>query len=99
MDALLTSIWNKVLANIKPKVSDGNYAVLFKPTYLLSLDDDIATVAAPNTMIINLLNKRFLSDIKSQLDTQTGKDLTVLFVPRAPLATANSKAVKEDGPL
>src|SRR5439155_10989471 len=64
----------------------------------LSLDDDIATIAAPNTMMINLLNKRFLSDIKALLDAQTGKDITVLFVPRAPLAS-DKKTSKEEGPL
>lgn len=98
MESHLASLWEKVLAEIKPNISDGNYAVLFKPTYLLSLDDDIATIAAPNTMIINLLNKRFLTEIKMLLDTQTGKDLTVLFVPRAPLP-AEKKEVKEAGPL
>lgn len=99
MESHLAAIWEKVLADIKPKISEGNYAVLFKPTYLLSLDDDIATIAAPNTMIINLLNKRFLGDIKALLDTYTGKDNTVLFVPRAPLPTSKPKHVKEDGPL
>ena len=98
MDSHLAAIWDKVLTDIKPKISDGNYAVLFKPTYLLSLADDIATVAAPNTMIINLLNRRFLSDIKSLLDTHTGKDLTILFVPRAPLPV-EKKHNHEAGPL
>ena len=64
METHLNALWDKVLADIKPKVSDGNYAVLFKPTYLLSLDDDIATVAAPSPMIINLLNKRFINRVK-----------------------------------
>jgi chromosomal replication initiator protein len=98
MDVTLAPLWNKVLADIKPKVSDGNYGVLFKSTYLLSLDDDIATIAAPNTMIINLLNKRFLTDIKTLLDTYTGKDLTVLFVPKAPLPS-DKKSAREEGPL
>jgi chromosomal replication initiator protein len=98
MDTRLAALWENVLAEMKPKISSGNYAVLFKPTYLLSLADDIATVAAPNTMIINLLNKRFLTDIKILLDSQTGKDLTVLFVPRAPLP-AEKKHVTEEGPL
>lgn len=99
MDTHLASIWDRVLADMKPKISEGNYAVLFKPTYLLSLDDDIATIAASNTMMINLLNKRFLGDIKSLLDTYTGKDITVIFVPKAQPASSKVKHKQEDGPL
>lgn len=95
MDSDLSSIWNKVLADIKPKVSDGNYGVLFKPTYLISIADEIATIAAPNTMIIDLLNKRFLSDIKELLYQHTKKDLTVLFIPKAPLPSSTKIAPQE----
>lgn len=98
MDSDLTSIWNKVLADIKPKVSEGNYGVLFKPTYLISIADDIATIAAPNTMIIDLLNKRFLNDIKDLLYQHTKQDLTVLFIPKAPLPSSK-KNIPQEGPL
>lgn len=84
MNEDLSTHWNKVLAEIKPKVSDGNFGTLLRPTKLLSIEDGIATIGAASPIIIHMLRERFASEIKTLLEKNTGKnDLTIVFVPQA----------------
>ena len=48
---------NKILAEIELEVSRANFLTLFKPTQFISVEDDIVTVAAPSSMIIDQLRK------------------------------------------
>ena len=82
MNDQLDTIWKKVLQDMQTKISPTNFHTLFKNTYLLSLDENIATVAAPSTMIIDLLQKRFGKDIQALLTTHYGKDVSLLFIPK-----------------
>ncbi len=94
MNTELASLWNKVLGEIKTEVSKANYGFLFKQTYLISLEDNIATVGAPSVIIINLLQSRFLQQIKNLLCTHTGKTLDVVFVPKA-MPVSEKRSIKE----
>jgi chromosomal replication initiator protein len=76
----LSTLWNSVLDELRTTVSTTNYNMLFRPTHLLSLDDDIATISAPNQMSSNLLQSRFLTQIKQFLDKHTGRDISILLV-------------------
>ncbi len=96
MEDQLVSLWNDVLADIKKKVSTGNFITVFKATALLSLDDDIATIAAPSTVILDLLQKRFKTEIKTLLDQKTGKDNEVVFIVKSIKVTPSPK---EESPL
>lgn len=88
MENNLATLWQAVLSELKTKVSDGNFSMVLKPTALLSLEDDIATIAAPSPMILNLLQKRFAADIKQLIQKQTGRETDVLFVVKhIPTAT------------
>ncbi len=87
--------WKKILGEIQTEVSKANFLTLFKSTSLLSLEDKVATIAAPSTMIIDLLNKRFYGVIKKAVDRQIGGDTQIIFVPKAPNTTASSQS----GPL
>lgn len=80
MENNLATLWETILHDLKTKVSDGNFGMVLKPTKLLSLEDDIATIAAPSPMILNLLQKRFAADIKLLMQKQTGKETDILFV-------------------
>lgn len=82
------NIWEKVLAEIQTEVSSANFLTLFKNTSLVSYEDNVATIAAPSTMVIDLLNKRFYQIIKGVLDKQTGSATKLIFLPRAPLPKA-----------
>ena len=78
-------LWKKVLAEIQTEVSGANFLTLFKGTSLLSLEDQVATIAAPSTMVIDLLNKRFYQLIKQAVDKNTRSDIKIIFVPKAPV--------------
>ena len=91
-----TSIWSAVLSDLEKTVSRTNFVTLFKNTSLLSLDDVVATVTAPSTVILDLLQKRFSSEIKVLLDKHTGKNISIIFTVKAP---SLPEKVIEAGPL
>ena len=76
------NLWKKVLGEIETEVSRANFLTLFKPTGLLSLEDGVASIAAPSTMIIDLLQKRFYQIIKKTVDKHTNMDIKIIFVPK-----------------
>lgn len=89
--------WKKTLGVIETEVSKANFLTLFKNTALLSLDNDTATIAAPSTMIIDLIQKRFYNLLKTAIDKHAGKSLKIMFVPK----NINSKNAQKEknGPL
>jgi len=91
-----TSIWSAVLSDLEKTVSRTNFVTLFKNTSLLSLDDVVATVTAPSTVILDLLQKRFSSEIKALLDKHTGKNISIIFTVKAP---SLPEKIIEAGPL
>lgn len=97
MNNELASLWNKVLGEIKTEVSQANYGFLFKQTHLVSLEGNIATVGAPSVIIINLLQSRFLQQIKKLLSAHTGKELAVVFTTKA-MPVIEKRSIK-DSPL
>ena len=78
-----TALWKNVLKDMEQSVSRANFLTLFKHTYLLSLEDGIATIAAPSTMIIDLLQKRFQEEVKRSLDLFSKQDVAILFVVKS----------------
>ena len=83
----VNTTWKNVLLDIEKEVSRANFLTLFKQTALLSLEEGIATIAAPSTMVIDLLQKRFLPIIKSAIEKHAQKETDILFVTKtiAPL--------------
>jgi chromosomal replication initiator protein len=77
----LAILWKKVLGEIKKNVSKGTYAGLFLQTHLISLEGNIATIGVPSVILINLLQSRYLQEIKKHIDLQTGEDISVVFMP------------------
>lgn len=80
MEQNLDALWEKILSDLMPTVSKGNFNTVLKPTMLLSMDDDIATIAAGSPIMVNLLQKRFAETIKQSFKSQTGKDVDIIFV-------------------
>ncbi len=89
-------LWQDVLVDMKKQLSLANFLTLFKPTTLLALDDNIATIAAPSTMITTMLEKRFSQDIKAALDQKTGKNNDLLFITQV---IAQEDTGEKAGPL
>jgi len=98
MDKKVDKLWKKILSEIQTEVSSANFLTLFKGTYLLSLEDNVATIAAPSTMIIDLLNKRYYTLIKDSVDANTGRENKLIFVPKTN-GTVSSYTNDPPGPL
>lgn len=75
-------LWEKILGEIEIDVSKANFLTLFKRTYLLSLEQNVATIAAPSSMIIDLLQRKFYDIVKKAVDKNVGNDTKIIFVPR-----------------
>jgi len=97
MNDNLQPLWEKVLSDIELEVSKANFFTLFKKTTLVSCDDNIATIAAPSTMIINLLQKRYLPIIKTVLEKYTKQQIDIMFVPKQ--IQSIEKTLLDEGPL
>lgn len=91
-------LWTVVLTEMKKTVSQATIHTLFKNTYLLSIEDSIATIATPSTMIIDLLQKRYAGDIRRILSEQLGKDIDIVFITKV-APQAPQKEEKDDSPL
>lgn len=91
-------LWGKILAEIELNVSRANFLTLFKRTALLSLEGNVATIAAPSTMIIDLLQRRFYEIIKRAVDKHTQMDASIIFAPKTIVATVE-QAKESNMPL
>lgn len=97
MENQLDDLWEKVLTDINLKVQRTTFNTLFRPTSLLSLDDGIATVAAPSVMVRDLLQKRFHNDITTLLEKHSGQNSDLIFIIKEP---KRAKAAKtNEAPL
>lgn len=92
-----SALWKKILGEIETEVSKANFLTLFKRTSLLSFEDGVATIAVPSTMIIDLLQKRFIDVIKKTVDKHTETDSKIVFVPKT-IEIGGSKE-EDSGPL
>lgn len=78
----LTTIWKEILGHLEKDITRGNFVTLFKNTALLALQDDVATIAAPSAMIIDLIQKRYYQQVKTIVDTQLGRPTSLVFIPK-----------------
>lgn len=78
-----SELWKIILNEIETQVSKANFLTLFNKTQLLSLDNETATISAPSTMIIDLLEKRFYEIIKKTVDKNLSKNINIIFIPKA----------------
>src|SRR3972149_1163747 len=93
----LKKLWNTILGEIEVEVSKANFLTLFKRTSLISLENNVATIAAPSTMIIDLLQRKFYDIIKKSVDKNIGAEAQIIFVPKVVMEVLET-AVK-DGTL
>jgi chromosomal replication initiator protein len=93
-----TELWTKILTEIELEVSRANFLTLFKRTQLLSVEGSTLTVAAPSTMIIDLLQRRFYDVIKKAADKHLKKDAKIIFVPKT-IINSVEPLKKAHGPL
>ncbi len=96
----LEALWANVLKDIKPIISGGSFNTIFQPTYLVSINNEVATIAAPSTMILTMLQKRFSQTIKERLDFYTEKGVSLVFIIDGKIQTkVRAKGGEREGTL
>ena len=95
----LKELWNKILAEIELEVSRANYLTLFKRTQILSVENEVVTIAAPSAIVIDLLQRRFYEVIKKSTDKHVGKNSQLIFVPKTIIEALDTKKDNEKGTL
>src|SRR6185312_13089358 len=90
-----TPLWKATLAIIQSEVSEGNFFALFKQTALLSIENQTATIAAPSSIVINLL-QRHKETIQKALLVQNQQITHIIFVPKT---VATNKKEEKPTPL
>lgn len=92
----MEELWKQTLSEIQVEVSQPRFIAFFKSTRLLSIENSVATIAAPNPMTADLLEKNYYALIKSVLDKKTGQNTSLVFTIKRIEETG---AEKEIGPL
>src|SRR3989344_7382893 len=90
-------LWKKILGEIETEVSSANFLTLFKPTTLVSTENNIIKVSAPSIWIIDLLQKRFYKTLKKTADKHMGLNTKIEFVIKS--APSQKKTQHAPSPL
>jgi chromosomal replication initiator protein len=96
MNNELNDLWKSVLAEVEIEVSKAIFLTLFRQTALVSFEENKVTIAAPSSMIIDLLKRRYYQVIKKSLDKISEKSVEIVFVPKTILPVIKDERV---GPL
>ena len=78
-----SKLWSSVLAEIEVQVSKATFVTIFKATFLLSLENNVATIACPSPMLLKMVETRYYSLIKNALDKHAGTNLSLVFIVKA----------------
>src|SRR5579885_3391802 len=99
MEPSLHTLWNTILTEMKSKTSGGSFAGFIKQAHLISLQNNVASIAVSSAMARNMM-QRFKPELESLLSQQTGKPTIVLFVIQTtPHKQKNGKTDTITGPL
>lgn len=89
-------LWKTSLGEIETEVSRAHFLTFFKKTALISLENNVATIATRSSIGIDLLKKRFSGVIKKILKKHTGIDYSLMFIAKTFPEEVDEK---KDGPL
>ncbi|CAN5629771.1 chromosomal replication initiator protein DnaA [soil metagenome] len=72
-------IWQAVLGDMQVRLSKNAYENWLRPTSLVAFDEDVATIAAPNTFGATTLESRYTTVIQDALSDIIGRPIRVKF--------------------
>ncbi len=75
----LLQLWQTALIALKPRLNATSYDHYLLPTSMLSFENDIATIQAPNPFTVNTLQSRFANDVERALSEIVGRRVKVVF--------------------
>jgi chromosomal replication initiator protein len=73
-------IWKNTQEELKIVLAPAVYQTFIAKTQLISLENDIATIACQNSYLVDINHKRYYDLFKSALDNQTKTSNTLVFV-------------------
>ncbi len=73
------SLWKTVLAELQLTLTPGSYQTLFSKSSLLTLKDNVATIALANVQIKNMAEERYYALLKEILDRITKNNNSLVF--------------------
>ena len=76
----LNRLWKNTQEEIKIILSPAVYQTYISKTELISLENNLATLACPNSYLVDFNKKRHYHFIKTALDNQTKTDNTINFI-------------------
>ena len=92
----LQELWNSVLSVLQTELSPATFKTIFKETALLSLNENVATIAAPSSIMISMIRQRFSQTIKKALEKHAGEKIEIEFVSKT---IQREKTPRDIGPL
>jgi len=72
--------WKNTQEELKITLASAIFQTFISKTKLISLENDLATIACPNTYSVDFNKKRHYDLIKSSLDNQTKTNNTLVFI-------------------
>lgn len=75
----MTTVWKKVLGELELEVSRAVFHTMFKNTALVSIVENVATVATPSPIVSNLIEKRYYALLQKILKKCLEKDVSITF--------------------
>jgi chromosomal replication initiator protein len=88
-------LWQQVQEELKLSVSQAIFQTLFSNTFLITLDNNVATIGCPSTYIEGLIETRYYSLLKDIIDRKTKTQNSLLFTVK----NVVHEDKKELGPL
>lgn len=96
----LEKIWKATLAELEVELGKSNFALYFKNSQLLSLDNGVARIGLPNKGIVQQVNQRYYTLIQGSLQKASQQDkLSLIFEVIAKPAAATIPEETNIGPL
>jgi chromosomal replication initiator protein len=105
-DVRYQQVWRAALSDLEGQISRANFETWLRSTTLVDVDDETATIAAPNSFAVEQLRSKFDREISRTLSTLINRQVRIDYVvrnserpaPRAPRARSKPEAPAARGP-
>ncbi len=88
-------IWNKFLSKIKSKVSLMTYNYIFTDLKLYSYEDSKITIIVPNDLVLQNINKNYLTIIEDTLNDITNDSCEINYIFESDVGKLKKKTEKQ----